>query len=120
MTSSRGSSPDPGMEPESLVFPALAGGFFTTSATWEAHKNVGRIHKNLWEHVHYGDFLSGGIYFLSFVYIYLNYFALDEYFKISLMHLGLNNYGRRFMELYRRQGSKPSPKKQMQKGKMVI
>ena len=28
--------PDPGIEPGSLISPALAGGFFTTSATWEA------------------------------------------------------------------------------------
>ena len=28
--------PDPGMEPTSLTSPALAGVFFTTSATWEA------------------------------------------------------------------------------------
>ena len=28
--------PDPGTEPTSLLSPALAGGFFTTSATWEA------------------------------------------------------------------------------------
>ena len=28
--------PDPGIEPESFMSPALAGGFFTTSATWEA------------------------------------------------------------------------------------
>ena len=28
--------PDPGVEPMSLMSPALAGGFFTTSATWEA------------------------------------------------------------------------------------
>ena len=28
--------PDPGIEPTSLVSPALAGGFFTTSTTWEA------------------------------------------------------------------------------------
>ena len=27
--------PDPGMEPTSLTSPALAGGFFTASATWE-------------------------------------------------------------------------------------
>ena len=27
---------DPGIEPVSLMSPALAGGFFTTSATWEA------------------------------------------------------------------------------------
>ena len=31
-----GDLPDPGIEPTSLLFPALAGGFFTTSATWEA------------------------------------------------------------------------------------
>ena len=30
------------------------------------------------------------------------------------------NYGRRFMTLYRRQGSRPSPKKETQKGKMVV
>ena len=28
--------PNPGTEPTSLSFPALAGGFFTTNATWEA------------------------------------------------------------------------------------
>ena len=28
--------PDPGIEPESLMCPALAGKFFTTSTTWEA------------------------------------------------------------------------------------
>ena len=27
--------PKPGIEPASLMFPALAGGFFNTSATWE-------------------------------------------------------------------------------------
>ena len=31
-----GDRPDPGIEPVSLVSPALAGGFFTASATWEA------------------------------------------------------------------------------------
>ena len=28
--------PDPGIEAASLMSPELAGGFFTTSATWEA------------------------------------------------------------------------------------
>ena len=32
-----GDLPDPGIEPTFLTSPALAGGFFTTSATWEAH-----------------------------------------------------------------------------------
>ena len=31
-----GDLPNPGTEPVSLMFPALAGRFFTTSATWEA------------------------------------------------------------------------------------
>ena len=31
-----GDLPDPGVEPMSLTFLALAGGFFTTRATWEA------------------------------------------------------------------------------------
>ena len=32
--STPGDLPDPGIEPASLPSPALAGGFFTTSATW--------------------------------------------------------------------------------------
>ena len=31
-----GDLPEPGIEHQSLMSPALAGGFFTTSATWEA------------------------------------------------------------------------------------
>ena len=31
-----GDLPNPGIEPRSLISPALVGGFFTTSATWEA------------------------------------------------------------------------------------
>jgi len=34
-----GDLPDPGIEFASLISPALAGGFFTTSATWEAHQS---------------------------------------------------------------------------------
>ena len=30
--------PKPGIEPMSLMFPEIAGRFFTTSATWEAQK----------------------------------------------------------------------------------
>ena len=32
-----GDLPDPGIEPMFLMSLALAGGFFTTSASWEAH-----------------------------------------------------------------------------------
>ena len=39
---------DPGIEPSPLTFPALAGMFFTTSATWEAHLGHTK-NKNQWE-----------------------------------------------------------------------
>ena len=35
-----GDLPDPRVEPQSLPSPALAGGFFTTSATWEAQLSM--------------------------------------------------------------------------------
>ena len=38
-----GGLPDPGIEPVSLMSPTLAGGFFTTRATLEAHLNLCKI-----------------------------------------------------------------------------
>ena len=38
---SPGDLPDPGTEPASLMSPALAGGFFITSATWETLQYTG-------------------------------------------------------------------------------
>jgi len=35
-----GDLPDPGIKPASLTSPALAGGFFTTCATWEALSKI--------------------------------------------------------------------------------
>ena len=35
-----GDLPDPGTEPTSLTSPLLAGGFFTTSTTWEVHLGI--------------------------------------------------------------------------------
>ena len=37
-----GDLPDPGIEPASLMSLALAGGFFTTSTTWEAWEASGQ------------------------------------------------------------------------------
>ena len=41
---SPGDLPDSGIEPASLMSPALAGGFFTTSTTWEAHCIIIKVH----------------------------------------------------------------------------
>ena len=46
---SPGDLPDPGIKPAPLTSPALARGFFTTSATWEAQMNFGKIQLNLQE-----------------------------------------------------------------------
>ena len=40
--------PDPGTEPKSLMSPSLAGGFFTTSATWVAHEDSKGVEKAEW------------------------------------------------------------------------
>ena len=37
---SSGDIRDPGIEPSSLLSPALTGGLFTTSAIWEAHTHL--------------------------------------------------------------------------------
>jgi len=37
-----GNLPDPGIEPVSPVSPPMAGGFFTTSAIWEARQNFSK------------------------------------------------------------------------------
>ena len=42
---SPGDLPNPGIRPMSLTSPALAGGFFTTRATWEAPLHVYTIYK---------------------------------------------------------------------------
>ena len=42
-----GDLPDPGMEPLSLMSPALAGRFFTTSATWEAQNAIAAAARSL-------------------------------------------------------------------------
>ena len=45
---SPGDLPDPGIEPTSLVSPALAGGFFITSATWEAQGCDNKVPQTKW------------------------------------------------------------------------
>ena len=43
-----GDLPDPGTEPTSLMSPALAGRFFTTSTTWETHLRITNIRWHVW------------------------------------------------------------------------
>ena len=64
-----GDLPDPGVEPASLMSPALAGGFFTTSTTWEALVSL-QAPSNLWflnveENSNSSLFLFLNLHFLS-------------------------------------------------------
>ena len=47
---SPGDLPDPATEPTSLMSPALAGGFFTTSTTWEHYVSHSVVSNSLWPH----------------------------------------------------------------------
>ena len=49
-----GNLPSPWIKPASLMSPALAGGFFTTSTTWEAHHPS--IHSSTHSQIHTLDF----------------------------------------------------------------
>ena len=66
-----GELPDPGIEPSSLTSSALAGGFFTTSATW------GALCLYTYTHTH--------------THVYMNYFSvhlkLTQYCKSTTLQL---------------------------------
>ena len=49
---SPGDLPNPGIEPVSLVFPALVGGFFTIGTTWEATHIYICIYTYIYTHTH--------------------------------------------------------------------
>ena len=44
----------------------------------------------------------------------------NRFNRLDLIDRVLENYGRRFVTLYRRQASRPSPRKEVQKGKMAV
>ena len=67
-----GGLPDPGMEREYLMSPVLAGGFFTTSTTWETP-----VYRQIWHRV-----LCGG-YLLTFRRTPVSYGAKSEKFSVS-------------------------------------
>ena len=79
-----GDLPEPGIEPMHLLSPALAGGFFTTSATWEARAILGPTYK--W-------------YYMVSVFLFLTHFTYNEslqshlcccklvYIKVMFSHL---------------------------------
>ena len=60
--------PDPGIEPTSLMSPALAGMFFTTSATWEDRQHLYLNHSLLWSYFFMQRILSAQL--LSGVWIF--------------------------------------------------
>ena len=46
-----GDRPNPGIKPTTLVSPALAGRFFTTSTTWETHRDYNKKQQSSASHL---------------------------------------------------------------------
>ena len=74
------------------------------------------------QHAHTHNLISSPL----FSYIILISYSYDYTVEVRNRFKGLDlieclmNYGRRFVALYRRQGSRPYPKKEMKKSKMAV
>ena len=97
-----GDLPDPGMEPESLRSPTLAGRFFTTSATWEICSLEEQDSQDHWAELEQylsGDLLGSGEawivflepvmqYFIRYIFILLSWKLLpSRYFKLIVSYI---------------------------------
>ena len=60
-----GDLPNPGIEPASLGSPTLAGGFFSTNATWEAHTRINIEIKKMLRTIKHGKAHGRERYFYS-------------------------------------------------------
>ena len=69
---------NPGIKPTSLMFPASAGRFFTTSATWEPPQWIVQVPKDvLWN-------LRVTVFFTEFLLLlYIKYIIISEYVTVS-------------------------------------
>ena len=76
---SPGDLPNPGTEPTSLMFPALAGSFFTTCATWEACRGFRVGNK----HLYFGYIASVA----PLEWFFFMRTTLDQFFYIFLGNL---------------------------------
>ena len=100
-----GHLPDPGTEPASLTFPALAGRFFTTCATGDTSRSMGMCYRlrqtsycGSWSNNYCWGFFTLEIFFFSFswnIFIYTQVsercvFGIEE---IELWGLGLKGAG---------------------------
>ena len=83
-----GDLPNPGIKPMPLASPALAGGFFTISTTWEAHMTVDS--SSVQAHISQVCFFHFLVRILCQVELILNYyinFILNYYIKCDLFLL---------------------------------
>ena len=69
----QGDFPNPGIKPRSLMFPALAGGFITTSTTWEAlsdwesHDFLHHTHSCIYPIIHLFNKHSGHLFYSNYL-----------------------------------------------------
>ena len=94
--------PNPGIKPESLSLLTLAGGFFTTSATWEAQStwhslaylsNPLKLLHSGWIPSNSNLILSSAMFSLKFILLRLQFFQWSYFHNfLSLFHFCLFQY----------------------------
>ena len=84
-----GDRPGPGMEPESLMSPVLAGGFFTTSTIWETVTSFSLVHRHTEGLLLMNTVLTAGLELMCarntiiFIFLYLFISIMSSYSILS-------------------------------------
>ena len=79
-----GDLPNPGIKPASLISPALAGEFFTTSATWEAPSLPVSLSYNS------NSLQRNSFFVVSFFFFFLQRNSMSSFLFVCLLTVSLN------------------------------
>jgi len=88
-----GHLPDPGIQPISLLSPALAGGFFTTSTVWEAPIHLLCICKIIYFNRFFHSLLFCFNYQSQILFLIKKYSSIRLWFMIKLYRFIIPNIG---------------------------
>ena len=84
--------PDPGIEPEFLKSPVLAGVFFTTNATWEYTHTHTHTHTHTYIHTQRHKYTHTGVYEYRHTVVWINTQVLCAHKRVSLYVTSWSSY----------------------------
>ena len=89
-------TPDPGIEPESLTSPALAGRFFTTSATCDTSEYTDMCYRlgqasycGSWSNNYCWEFFTLEIFFFLGIFLYIHKFLKGVSLELNRLNYGV-------------------------------